>query len=162
MRFASSLVAIACVSCSTNAPRAPETATATTTVTSAELTRERDDALRRAAAAETVSTSTRRQCEQTSHDLDKLRERDNFEQSIWIRLNQADLSVHSLGDLLPQLAHEQRKTVERAIHEALPLRGAVEQQLRRLHSVPDEEWPQYERDLDRAMDDLERALHPLL
>jgi hypothetical protein len=164
LRAAWSLVALLTASCSTSVPAAK------TTTTSAEqrddavtrLTRERDDALRRATAAESVSTKSRHECETATQDLAKLRERDNFEQSIWIRLDQADLSVHSLGDLLPQLSREQRKNVEKAIHESLPLRGEVERQLRRLHAVPDSEWPQFERELDKQMDALEDALHPLL
>jgi hypothetical protein len=159
-----SFVAIA-AACSTTVPAAK------TTVTSAEqreedaiarLTRERDDALHRAVAVESASAQSRRECETAKQDLAKLRERDNFEQSIWIRLDQADLTVHSLGDLLPQLAREQRKSVEKAIHESLPLRGEVDRQLRRLHGVPDSEWPQFERELDKQMDALEDALHPLL
>lgn len=156
-------VAIVLSACSSSVP------VSKTTVTSAEqensvtrLTRERDDAVRRAEAAEKVMTETRRERDTATQDLTKLRERDNFEQSIWIRLNQADLSVHSLGDLLPQLAREQRKTVERAILESLPLRGAVEHDLRRLHTVPESEWPAFQRELDKEMDALEDALHPLL
>lgn len=157
------IVATFALACSSSVPAAK------TTVTSAEqenpvtrLTRERDDAVRRAEAAEKVMTETRRERDTATQDLTKLRERDNFEQSIWIRLNQADLSVHSLGDLLPQLPREQRKTVEHAIVESLPLRGAVEHELRRLHTVPDSEWAAFERELDKQMDALEDVLHPLL
>jgi len=158
MQRAWSIVAIVCAACATTA--APTSST--TTVTAAELTRERDDAQLRATAAETVATRAKSECENATRELEKLRERDNFEQSIWIRLNQSDLVVHSLADLLPQALQEQRKTIHRAIGESLTLRGVVEQKLRMLHAVPDAEWRQFEHDLDAAMDDLERALHPLL
>jgi len=147
-----SMVAALACSCAT-APPAP------VTTTSAELVR---DAEQRATLAESVTTRTKSDCEEAKRELDKLRERDNFEQSIWIRLEQADLTVHLLADLLPRGTPEQKKTIQRAIGESLGLRAAVERRLRRVHAVSDSAWRAFERETSAAMDDLERALTPLL
>jgi len=57
---------------------------------------------------------------------------------------------------------DQKKTIDRALKDAAPLEAFVEKALRRVHVTSDVEWPRYSAEIEQAMGDLERALHPLL
>ena len=157
-------LALLTVACSTSIPPADKTTltSASTEEPLARVLRERDDANRRAVAAEGKLTAQKDECDTAKRDLAKLHERDVFEQSIWIRLEQVELTIHSLGDFLPQANRDQKKSIQRAIDDALPLRAEVEHQIRRIHAITDNEWPHFQRELGGKMDKLEDVLHPLL
>ena len=146
---------------------APAVGTTTTTAASpnetiSRLERERDDANRRADAAVRNAAADRGKCDLASHDLEVLRSRNTFEQSMWLRLDGAAVTRASLESMRTSATAEQKKTIERALKDAAPLQAFVEKSLRRVHVTGDVEWPQYTSEIESAMADLERALHPLL
>lgn len=126
------------------------------------MERERDDANRRADAIARNAAADRGKCDLASHDLETLRARNTFEQAIWLRLDSAAVSRASLEGMRAGATADRKKTIDRALEEAAPLEAFIEKSLRRVHVTSDVEWPRYSVELERAMSDLERALHPLL
>jgi hypothetical protein len=146
---------------------APAVGTTTTTAapqneTISRLERERDDANRRADAIARNAAADRGKCDLASHELETLRARNTFEQAIWLRLDGAEVTRGSLEGRLAGATADQKKTIERALKDAAPPRAFVEKALRRVHVTSDVEWPRYSTEVEAAMADLERALHPLL
>jgi hypothetical protein len=145
-------------------------AVSTTTTTGApqneaisRLERERDDANRRADAIARNAAADRGKCDLASHELESLRARNTFEQAIWLRLDSAEVTRASLEGMRATAATaDQKKTIDRALKDAAPLEAFVEKSLRRVHVTSDVEWPRYGAEVEAAMNDLERALHPIL
>jgi hypothetical protein len=146
---------------------APAVGTTTTTAVSqneaiSRLERERDDANRRADAIARNAAADRGKCDLASHELETLRSRNTFEQAIWLRLDGAEVTRKTLEDLHEHATADQKKTIERALKDAAPLKAFIEKSLRRVHVTSDVEWPRYSAELEATTSDLERVLHPLL
>jgi hypothetical protein len=146
---------------------APAVGTTTTTAAGqneaiSRLERERDDANRRADAIAHNAAADRGKCDLASHELESLRVRNTFEQEIWLRLDGADVSRESFESMRATATADQKKTIDRALKDASPLRAFIDKSLRRVHVTGDVEWPRYSAEIESSMADLERALHPLL
>ena len=146
---------------------APAVGTTTTTASTqneaiSRVERERDDANRRADAIARNAAADRGKCDLASHELETLRARNTFESAIWLRLDSAEVSRESLEGMRASATADQKKTIEHALKDAAPLRAFIEKSLRRVHVTSDVEWPRYSAEVEAAMSDLERALHPLL
>lgn len=126
------------------------------------LERERDDANRRADAIARNAAAARGKCDLASHELETLRARNTFESAIWLRLDGAEVSRTSLEGMRATATADQKKTIDRALKDAAPLEAFVQKSLRKVHVTSDVEWPRYSAEIEAAMSDLERALHPLL
>jgi hypothetical protein len=146
---------------------APVVGTTTTTAAPqneaiSRLERERDDANRRADAIARNAAQDRGKCDLASHELEVLRARNTFEQALWLRLDGSEVTRASLEDRRANATADQKKTIDRALKDAVPLRAFIDKSLRRVHVTSDVEWARYSAELEGAMSDLERVLHPLL
>lgn len=124
----------------------------------ARLQRERDEALHRALDAQRALDDARGQCDLTRHELDSLRELEAFEDIVWYRLGQADISAATLREAVSAAPAQRRKAMGAALEAADAAVAAIERTLRRVHSVSDVEWPRYKHDLESALDGLDRSL----
>ena len=64
----------------------------------ARLERQRDDAAHRALDSQQAADRARGECQLVRHELDAIRERDGFEQTIWYRLGQAEITERDLRE----------------------------------------------------------------
>lgn len=126
------------------------------------MERERDDANRRADAIARNASADRGKCDLASHELETLRTRNTFESAIWLRLDSAQVTRESLEGMRSTATADQKKTIDRALKDAAPLEAFIQKSLRKVHVTSDVEWPRYSAEVEGAMSDLERALHPLL
>ena len=120
--------------------------------------RERDDAVRRASDAQQEATRALGACQLTQHELDSLRERTSFVQSVWSRLEQTEITERAVRERLAGAARDKRRPIEEALRSVGASRDTVERSVRRVHTVADVDWPRFKHDQESALDGMDRTL----
>jgi hypothetical protein len=121
-----------------------------------ELETERDHALLQASEAQTLATSTRERSEKA---LKSLVARNDFEDSMWGKLERIDARMKSIRYDSAHLAPDVRWKVQRQLESIADRRIGVEREMHRVHGVPVADFDGYakgvEKDINAVARDVE-------
>jgi hypothetical protein len=123
-----------------------------------ELETERDRALQRANDAQSLAASTRERSDKT---IKGLVTRNDFEDSMWSKLERIDARMKSLRYDAARLGPDARFRVQRGLEPLVEHRNTVERELHRIHAIPVADWDAFAKDVELSINAVARDVESI-